>query len=175
MRLCRFKLPVPGLRLSSSKSQGLTLVELLVTLVVLSILAMAALPYAQVSMTRYKELELRRALRDVRTALDLFHEDWRGGRIGTTDPAVSEYGYPRSLEILVEGVELTTAENEIRRYLRRIPRDPFADQTLEPMEQWIIRSYTDAVDSSSSDGRDVYDVRTATDKTALDGSQYSGW
>ena len=161
--------------MSSSKSLGLTLVELLVTLVVLSILAMAALPYAQVSVMRYKELELRRALRDVRTALDLFHEDWRAGRIGTTDSAVSEYGYPRSLEVLVEGVELTTAEKEIRRYLRRIPRDPFADQTLEPMEQWIIRSYTDDADSSTSDGRDVYDVRTSSEGIALDGSKYSGW
>jgi general secretion pathway protein G len=147
----------------------------LVTLVVLSILAMAALPYAQVSVTRYKELELRRALRDIRTALDLFHEDWRTGRIAAADPAVSEYGYPRSLEALVEGIELTTAEKEIRRYLRRIPREPFADQTQEPMEQWTIRSYTDDLESSSSDGRDVYDVRTSTDKVAIDGSKYSDW
>jgi general secretion pathway protein G len=136
---------------------------------------MAALPYAQIGVTRYKELELRRALRDIRTAVDLFHEDWRAGRIATADPDVSEYGYPRSLDVLVEGVELTTAEKEVRRYMRRIPRDPFADQAQAPMEQWVIRSYTDDLDSSSSDGRDIYDVRTSTDKVALDGSKYSDW
>lgn len=156
-------------------TKGLTLVELLVTLVILSILAMAALPYAEVSVVRHKELELKRALRDVRTALDQFHEDWRAGRIGTTDPAVSEYGYPRTLDTLVEGVELATAESEIRRYLRRVPRDPFADQTVEPIEQWVLRSYTDDLESTTSDGRDVYDIRTSSEKQAINGSNYSTW
>lgn len=149
--------------------------ELLVTLVVLSILAMAALPFAEVGVVRSKEIELRRALRDVRGALDAFHQDWRAGRIGTTDPLVSEYGYPKSLETLVDGIELADAEGQNRRYLRRVPRDPFADQSLETIEQWVLRSYTDEPDSRSTDGRDVYDLRTAHEGAALDGSQYKNW
>ena len=169
------KLQVPGFRLNKRYFCGLTLVELLVTLTILSILAMAALPYAEIGVVRSKEIELRRALRDVREALDLFHEDWRAGRISTSDSEVGEYGYPKELETLVKGIELTTTEKQRRRYLRKIPRDPFADQSVEPEKQWIIRSYTDELDSRSTDGRDVYDIRSASKRTGLDGSQYETW
>lgn len=169
------KRPARESKLNRRASLGLTLIELLVTLVILSILAMAALPYAEVTVTRHKELELRRALRDIRSALDQVHEDWRAGRISTSDSTISEYGYPIHLQTLVEGIELTTAERQIRRYLRRIPRDPFADQSIEPSEQWVIRSYTDEPESSVSDGSDVYDVRTSREGVAIDGSKYRAW
>src|SRR3954471_24209819 len=90
---------------SSSADRGLTLVELLVTLVILSILATAALPYAEVAVRRDKELELRRALRDLRNAIDVFHDDWSGGKISKTSQAGSDDGYPKSLDVLVDGAD----------------------------------------------------------------------
>ncbi len=164
-----------GLHGSSSNNHGLTLVELLVTLVILSILAAAALPYAEVTVRREKELELRRALRDVRTAIDAFYEDWKGGKISRASPAASEDGYPKTLQILVDGADSGDAKGGKRKYLRRIPRDPFADQGRPPVDQWILRSYQDEPDSITWGGRDVYDIRSASENTALDSSRYRDW
>ncbi|MGB5080899.1 MAG: prepilin-type N-terminal cleavage/methylation domain-containing protein [Burkholderiales bacterium] len=162
-------------RASSSSSGGLTLVELLVTLVILSILAAAALPYAEVTVRREKELELRRALREVRTAIDGFYEDWKGGKISRTSTAASEDGYPRTLQLLVDGAETPDARGGKRRYLRRIPRDPFADQARPTLDQWVLRGYQDEPDSIVWSGRDVYDVHSAAEGTALDGTRYRDW
>src|SRR5687767_5795345 len=130
-------------RASSSSSRGLTLVELLVTLVILSILAAAALPYAEVAVRREKELELRRALREVRSAVDAFYEDWKGGKISRAAGQASEDGYPKTLQVLVEGADTGDAKASRKRYLRRVPRDPFADATRATSEQWLLRGYQD--------------------------------
>lgn len=163
-----------GPRASSSNS-GLTLVELLVTLVILSILAVAALPYAEVTVRREKELELKRALRDVRSAIDAFHDDWKTGKISKTSDAVSDDGYPKTLQALVDGVEAGGAKGGKRKFLRRIPRDPFADHAKTTAEQWVLRGYQDESDSIVWSGRDVYDVRSAAESTALDGTKYKDW
>src|SRR2546428_2554673 len=99
-----------GRRGSSSSSRGLTLVELLVTLVILSILAAVALPYAEVAVRRAKELELRRALRAVRTAIDACYAAWKGGKISKTATAASEDGYPKTLQVLLEGADSSDAK-----------------------------------------------------------------
>jgi len=164
-----------GPRASSSAERGLTLVELLVTLVILSILATAALPYAEVAVRRDKELELRRALRDVRAAIDSFHDDWTGGKISRTGTAGSDDGYPKTLQVLVDGADTGDAKASRRRYLRRVPRDPFADAAKPPAEQWVLRGYQDASDTLVWSGRDVYDVRSASDAAALDGTSYKDW
>jgi len=154
---------------------GLTLIELLVALVILSILAAAALPYAELTVRRDKEYELRRALRDVRTAIDTFHEDWRSGRIPRSAEGASDEGYPQSLAALVEGVDTGQARGGKRYYLRRIPRDPFAGADRPPTEQWVLRGYQDPPDARSWGARDVYDLRSASDETAIDGSRYRDW
>jgi general secretion pathway protein G len=164
-----------GRRGSSSDNRGLTLVELLVTLVILSLLASAALPYAEVTVRREKELELRRALRDMRTAIDAFSEDWKGGKISKTSAAASEDGYPKTLQVLVDGADTGDAKGGKRKYLRRIPRDPFADPAKPPPDQWVLRSYQDGADSIVWGGRDVYDIRSASENTALDGTRYKEW
>jgi len=156
-------------------STGLTLIELLVALVILSILAAAALPYAELTVRRDKEYELRRTLREVRTAIDSFHEDWRAGRIPRSAESASDDGYPRTLMTLVEGVDTGQARSGKRYYLRRIPRDPFAAPDRTPQDQWALRGYQDSPDARNWGGRDVYDLRSASDDTAIDGTRYRDW
>lgn len=157
------------------RGSGLTLIELLVTLLILSILATAALPYAEVTVRRDKELELRRALREVRSAIDAFREDWQAGKISKLSDAASEDGYPKTLQVLVEGVDTGQAKGGKRKYLRRIPRDPFAPGERKPEEAWVMRGYQDEPDTAVWNGRDVYDVRSVSEQTALDGTRYKDW
>lgn len=161
--------------LSNKFQSGLTLIELIVTLVILSILASAALPFAEVTIRRDQELELRRALREVRTAIDQFHIDWQAGRIPITSDAASDQGYPRTLQVLVDGVSHGNATDQKRYYLRRIPRNPMADQKLVPVEQWHLRSYQDVPDNSNWGEQDVYDIRLNSEKRAINGSYYKEW
>lgn len=166
-------------RVSSSsrcyRQCGVTLMELLVTLVILSILAAAAIPYAEMTVKRNKELELRRALREIRTAIDRFHEDWETGKISKLGEGVSEDGYPKTLEVLVEGVESAQAKGGRIKYLRRVPEDPFGEPGKPPIEQWVLLGYQDEPDSDHWGGKDVYSVRTASEKNAIDGSAYKDW
>lgn len=145
------------------------------TLTILSILATAAVPYVEVTVTRTKELELREALRDVRNAIDSFHEDWENGKIARTNHSASEDGYPRTLQVLVEGIERSDAKGGKRRYLRRIPRDPFDAAEQKSDDTWAIRSYQDDVDATIWGGKDVYDIRSKSDRVALDGTNYRSW
>jgi general secretion pathway protein G len=154
---------------------GFSLIELLVVLVILSILAAAAVPYAEVTVRREKELEVRRALREVRTAIDRFHDDWKTGRIAKSAEGVSDHGYPRTLQVLVDGIEGAQAQAVRHRYLRRIPRNPFADATAPVNEHWAMRGYQDAPDSATWGGGDVYDIRSAVNKAALDGTAITSW
>lgn len=149
---------------------------MIVTLVILSILASAALPYAEISLRREREAELRSGLREIRTAIDRFHEDWLLQRIPKTGEAVGEDGHPRTLAVLVDGVAPPGAATGKRvTYLRRVPRDPFADPTQPPAEHWALRGYQDAPDTLIWNGKDVYDIRSRSDKQALDGSRYHDW
>ena len=155
--------------------KGFSLIELLVTLMILSILATAALPFVETTVVRSKELELHGSLREIRSAIDSFHDDWVTGKISKTNANVSEYGFPRTLQILVDGVEGSDAKGKKRRYLRRIPRDPFAEQDKSPLEDWKIRGYQDDVESTVWGRGDVYDIRSMSDRTALDGTRYKDW
>jgi general secretion pathway protein G len=162
-------------RLFSLYQYGLTLIELLVTLVILSILATAAIPYVEITVTRTKELELRRNLREIRTAIDRFHNDWATGKIAKSGSDASDNGYPKTLRTLVDGVEESGATGIKHRYLRNIPNDPFATENSKPEEQWTIRGYQDESDSIIWNGKDVYDVRSKSERTAIDGTHYKGW
>ena len=146
---------------------GLTFIELLISVTVLGILAGVAMPLVQVSVTRTKELELRRTLRKVREGIDQFKAEYDKARANARDArtdlkkrvSVDRTGYPLTLDELVE-----------TKILRRIPRDP-----MTPEGKWIARSYSDNPDSSLSDAKDVYDIRSASKAVALDGTTYDTW
>lgn len=160
---------------NASKHSGFTLIELAVALTILSILAAAAIPYAELTITRSKELELRRSLREVRTAIDRLHEDWETGKITKLGNSISDDGYPRTLQVLIEGVESGDAKGGKRKYLRRIPKDPFGEPGAPAAEHWVLRGYQDEHDALSWNSRDVYDIRSRSDQVAIDGTHYREW
>lgn len=157
------------------RSAGLTLMEMLVTLAILSILASAAMPYAEITVKRNREVELKRALREIRTAIDRFHADWQDGKVAKMSGVASINGYPKQLQHLVDGVQLVGV-SEKRKYLRRIPTDPMVfDKTGMANHAWLLVSYRDAPDSQTWGGEDVYDVRSSSDRLALDKTRYDAW
>lgn len=160
-------------RISGRAGQrGLTLLEMVLAVAILAILASAVLPMAEVTATRSKELELRRALRDIRTAIDEYKADFdRAVEEKKIIAAVNETGYPEELEVLVEGEDWKGLYPYKRKYLRRLPRDPFDEYD----EGWGMRSYKDEPDSTFYSGDDIYDVYSQSLKIALDGTPYNTW
>lgn len=157
------------------KDAGMTLVELLVVMVIIAILASVAIPYAEVTVQRNKEIELKRALRAIRNAIDAFHEDNKAKRLTTVNRIASEDGYPVNLQVLVDGVDLKGQVEGKRYYLRRIPLNPLIRSDDTRSQHWILRGYRDAPDSVTWNNRDVYDVRVNSKGTALDGTKYDTW
>ena len=147
---------------------------------ILAILAAAILPSARLFAKRQKEIELRRSLREIRTALDQFHRAASGGLPGVTikiegvanlDPAGR---YPETLPALVEGVECNLPFKY--KFLRRIPKDPFNFDNDELDDSgWKCRSFQDDPDSTSWGKQNVYDIRSGSEARALDGSLYRNW
>ena len=153
-------------------NSGLSLIELLIALSIMAILATVVIPMAEVTVTRTKELELRRNLRLIRTAIDEYKADYeKAAKEKKIITAVNETGYPEELEDLVEGQEWGGLYEHPRRYLRRIPKDPFDKYD----EGWGLRSYSDDPDSTVWGGNDIFDVYSQSDEVALDGSYYRDW
>ena len=151
--------------------RGITLVELIVTLSILSILATLILPSAQMTSRRMKEVELRRDLRVIRSAIDEFKKSSDKVPMPPT-----KSGYPLTLEQLVEGTEFgEAAKAEKKKFLRRIPIDPFNPVAKDGKPEWGLRSYADKPDSTIWGGEDVFDVYSMSDGTAIDGTKYKDW
>jgi len=158
-------------RCEGAEADGYTFVELLVVVTILMILASAVLPLAQVTMQRQREAELRRDLREIRTAVDKFKDAVDMGQIATTELKPENEGYPPDLQVLVDGVPAANdATGRKLKYLRHVPIDPMTNST-----EWGLRSYQDKPDSTSWGGQNVFDVYTKNNGTGLDGTKYRDW
>jgi general secretion pathway protein G len=155
----------------SSNNSGVSLIELIVTMTILGILASMILPSVQMTSKRMKEVELKRNLRMIRTAIDEFKKSSDSVAIPPT-----KNGFPETLDQLVEGVEFgDNVKKETKKFLRRIPNDPFNQELKDGKPEWGLRSYTDKPDSTNWGGDDVYDVHSLSEGTAIDGTKYKDW
>jgi general secretion pathway protein G len=153
------------------RDDGYTFVELLVVTALVAILASAVMPLARVAAQRQREIELRRTLRELRTAIDHYKDAADQGMIAATELKLGNEGYPPTLEILVEGVRASgDATDRKLKFLRRVPIDP-----LTGSKEWGMRSYQDRPDARSWGGQNVFDVFTTSEGTALDGTKYKDW
>ncbi len=198
-------------------SPGFTLIELVITVTVMTILTLGVIPLAQVAIRRQQEQRLRETLRAIRSAIDEFHRDTVGMQcIGISASSLPSPGfsaapdprskvitadctifgvdnpdrYPPTLEILVNGVDVVPRTTVIagsgpsgpnatdinsvatkkKIYLRGMPIDPLTGKA-----DWELRSSYDAVDAASWGGENVFDIHSASKRTALNSEKYSDW
>lgn len=146
---------------------GYTIAELVMVCAILGILAAIALPFAKFTLQRSREADLRQALRSMRNAVDEYK---RYSDAGLIPVDLNTDGYPKELEVLVEGVELVGQVDKKVKFLRRVPIDPMTGEA-----EWGLRSYFDEWDSTSWGGENVYDVYSLAGGTGLNGVPYSKW
>ncbi len=151
-------------RFARGKQSGLTLIELIVAIAILTILTGAAVPIARVRIRREKEHQLRQALWEIRDAIDRYKD---AADKGAFQVKLGTDGYPPDLDKLVEGVDVGGKKV---RFLRRIPVDPMTGNT-----DWGKRCMSDDPDSTSWCGSNVFDVYTQATGTGLDGTKYQDW
>lgn len=151
--------------------RGFTLVELIVVMAVLGILATASFPLAELMVQRDRERELKRSLWEIRDAIDAYK---RAAADGTVTVAAGASGYPPSLEQLVAGVTNPKDAGKLRYFLRRVPRDPFADRSAPAEKTWGLRSFDSPAERPRA-GVDVYDVYSLSAKTGLNGTALREW
>jgi len=166
---------------SCSIVRGFTLIELVITLAIVGLVALIALPLYEVTTTRVKEVELRQALRTIRAGLDAYKAATDAGLLAK---AVGESGYPPSLEMLTQVLEVASKRDfglnasEASKHmviLRQLPRDPFFPDPQVPAAQtWKTRAYASTADDPQP-GADVFDVSSTSAKVGLDGTSYSTW
>lgn len=149
---------------SRSREHGLTLVELIVTIAILGILASVAYPIARFQIQRQKEHVLRDDLWTMRHAVDKYKD---AADRHAFETSIDSFGYPPDLDTLVNGVDV---QGHKVKFLRQIPIDPMTGK-----KDWVLRSMQDDPDSDSWGGQNVFDVHSASDGTAMDGTKYNTW
>jgi general secretion pathway protein G len=151
------------------RQRGFTLVEVITVTVIIAILAVATIPLAHNAFQREKEIELRRALRMLRTAIDDYKKFVEENKIEVDEDT---YGYPEKLENLVKGIEYKDKKDKTRvvKFLRRIPFNPITSSN-----EWGLRSYQDKLESRNWGGQNIWDVYCDSEKKALDGTYYKEW
>jgi general secretion pathway protein G len=154
-------------------AEGFTLIELIVTVVIVGLLASAAAPLVELTVKRNREQELRSALREIRTAIDAYKLATDQGRVRKN---ALQSGYPPTLVALVEGVpDARSPDKRMLYFLRRLPRDPsFPDPAASDADTWGKRSYASPPDRPE-EGDDVFDVYSLSDKIGLNGRPYRSW
>ena len=135
--------------------KAMTLIELIVCTVIIGILSATALPISRNYVRRQKENLLRERLRDMRTAIDRYHD-----RKLIEDKNTDYHQcFPSSLQELID-----------KRFLRRIPIDPMTEKA-----DWTVRSTTDDPGAMISDGVNVFDVQSSSNEIDAKGVPYSSW
>lgn len=154
-------------------SSGFTFIELMMTLAIMSVLVLVAVPMVQIAVQRQKERDLRVALAQIREALDAYKRAADQGRIPLK---IGDSGYPKSLEQLVEGVEDQRSPTKQKIYfLRHLDPDPMAlGPVSNPAETWGLRSYASPAEDPA-EGEDVFDVHSKSDTLGLNGVPYRKW
>ena len=171
MAITRLRDLIRRTRQAGSTGRGYTFIELLIVVTIIMILASAVQPLAKIAITRQKEGELRRALREMRNAIDKYKDAADAQMIPPTELKVGAEGYPPTLQTLVDGVSVANdATGRKLKFLRRIPIDPMTGS-----DEWGLRAYQDKPDTTSWGGQNVFDVYTKSGGTALDGSKYRDW
>jgi general secretion pathway protein G len=148
--------------------RGLTLVELIVAFTIMMVLTSMAVPLARSKVRVTRERDLRRALVEMRSAIDKYKDYADLGYLGPQKQGTNNW--PETLDVLVEGVKLPGPDGKKMRFLRRIPMDPFTGKY-----EWGMRSDQDDPKSQSWGGQCVFDVYSKTMEKAGDGTAYSEW
>jgi general secretion pathway protein G len=145
----------------------MTLIELIVSCAILLILSGAAVPMARFSVLRRREANLRYDLLEMRTAIDRYKDAADKNKVKAE---VGSEGYPQNLEMLVKGVSLSGSSDKKIRFLREVPTDPMTGR-----KDWILLSVQDDADAAKWSGKNVFDVHSSSQDTALDGTKYNTW
>ncbi len=146
----------------------MTLVELVVAFSIMLLLTTMAVPLARSKVKAERERDLVNALREMRDAIDKYHDMAVAGYFGQVKEGTNYY--PENLETLVEGVKLNNAQGTKMRFLRQIPKDPFTGKA-----EWGLRSDQDDWQAMTWGGQNVFDVYSKSTDRASDGKQYSEW
>lgn len=157
----------------TGRARGFTLIELVVTVLIVGLLASAAAPLLELTVKRNREQELRSALREIRSAIDAYKLAADQGRVRKS---ALESGYPPTLAALVDGVpDARSPDKRAIYFLRRLPRDPtFPDPKASPSDTWGKRSYASRPERPEA-GDDVFDIYSLSDKVGLNGRPYRLW
>jgi general secretion pathway protein G len=158
---------------SIARFKGFTLIELMVTLVILGVLAAMTAPLMELAVQRHKEQDLQTALREIRQAIDAYKQATDDGRVIKSADAS---GYPSTLTSLVDGVEDAKDPKKRKIYfLRRIPNDPFTESAAkDDAIDWGLRSYSSPADRPE-EGADVFDIYSKSEAIGLNGVPYRDW
>ena len=158
-----------SVRSVSGLSGGFTFVELIVSLALLALLASVVMPVSDLMSRQNKEKELKQALLEVRHAIDAY-------KIASDRSEVPEQfrtasGYPPNLGVLTGIAD----GKKVIRFIRRIPRDPFANKNiLKAEDTWGKRSYVSEIDKPKA-GEDVYDIYSLSMQIGSTGVSYNQW
>lgn len=126
-------------------SPGFTLIELMVVMTLIIVLATIGMAQYRSSIVRSKEAVLKEDLFQMRDAIDQYYAD--------------KNQYPSTLDALVTDG-----------YMRSVPKDPFT----ESAGTWqTVPAEPDPNNPTAEPG--IYDVKSGTDKTAMDGTKYADW
>lgn len=173
----------------SWRQKGISLLEVVITVIAITIITSAVLPVEKIIIVQGKEEVLKNNLANVRQAINKFRnekvrqkKDREKNVPGQKKEEVvddlpdTQEDYPSSIDVLLE-----------KRYLRRFEKEPFGKRwqyspfTGPGVWHDFVLSYTDSphipgnISMQAQPGETIYDIRTSTDYTGLNNTTYKNW